>query len=628
MNTSTPRNQQTQSNQSARQSLRQAVIAPLLLAAVFSAGQFGTTAAQNNEQGRTKASEQRDQQREVMPRVLPNGYRANPVSEERLPTDYIMSGPQSSEAKVESTSGVSDLVGTTSVENFQGMQSNLSHTHESADGFRNYFTTWYKPNFARRDTAVSVWQFHDFSEYNLDLWTSGGTDYGVDGVRAMWHSGHGGMSSPNNFFAPMGANWSNKGWNATSSRMALGGNYNSYGDERLRYMFWDTCNSVMVSGGNNPYSTWGVRSKGIRMVFGYETVSIDNPNYGKYFWEEWNKGKSFSTAFLDASWRINTRQSPAVVAFGANQSEATDRLYNERYLYAGAASNNWGQWRWYNARSIASFTSTSTEAEQEAQTQHPLRIPAQARSQQVAEQSNSNNEVLELSQSFGINLDNTDTIEERPMGLRAVKTNQATLVVEKNGNFEVFFTTPNDATVQDSEVSDAELISRATKVAQQLSILNGQQYRASMIRDTKESGGFEGFTDHTRTVEKTIIIDQMVDGVPFIDAEAGHLEVTFDARTGQATRVRSSLRRITSAIESEAVATETTLEQLRQAAIKGQADATNVEAASFEVMPESEAIGYQMLNGKATPVYRAMIKDTRFSLSRPQEAIVPLVKNN
>ena len=33
----------------------------------------------------------------------------------------------------------------------------------------------------------------------------------------------------------------------------------------------------------------------------------------------------------------------------------------------------------------------------------------------------------------------------------------------------------------------------------------------------------EGFTDTTRTVEKTIIIDQTIDGVPFIDPDAGHL---------------------------------------------------------------------------------------------------------
>ncbi len=633
------KNQATLQNNQSRFSLRQTVATPLLLAAIFSAAHVSTASAQDVEQSRSKNAT--EIQSKVATRLgLKAGdlspqttlYQGNPASEDRLSGDYIVSG--NNNARVESTSGVSDMVGTTSVENFQGMQANLSSTHESADGFRNYFTTWYTPNFARRDSAVSVWQFHDSASYNYDLWTSGGTDLGVDGVRVMFHSGHGGMSSPNNFFVPMGANWNNNGWNARSGNMALGGNYNSYGDERLRYLFWDTCNSVMVSGGNSPYSTWGVRSKGIRMVFGYETVSIDSPNYGKYFWEEWNKGKSLSTAFLDASWRINTKQSPAVVAFGANQTEATDRLYNERYLYAGAAANNWGQWRWYIARSLASFAAVTTdsaksESADDTANQQPLTIPRQARTRQVLESTNSNDAVLELSQSLGINLADTSLIQERPMGLRAVKTNNATLIVEKNGNFEMMMEPSDTAIVSDSEVADEELISRATGIAKQLSILKGQDYRVSMIRDTKESGGFEGFTDTTRTVEKTIIIDQVVNGVPFIDSEAGHLEVTFDARNGQATRVRSSLRRISSAVETEATGSEMTLEQLRQAAIQRFAGSARQEATqSLEVMPETEEIGYQMIDGQAVPVYRALIKDPNFTLGRPQMAIIPLVKSN
>jgi hypothetical protein len=631
-----PNAQPTRHNSSSRFSLRQAVAAPLLLAAVFSATPVTSALAQDVEQIRAKVAARLGIKAEALtPKTLPETYQGNPGSENRQSSDVIVYDRNNPHVRVESTSGVSDMVGTTSVEDFQGTQSNLSHTHESADGFRNYFNTWYTPNFGRRDSAVSVWQFHDFASYNYDLWTSGGTDLGADGVRVMFHSGHGGMSSPNNFFAPMGANWSNNGWNARSSNMALGGNYYSYGDERLRYLFWDTCNSVMVSGGNNPYSTWGVRSKGIRMVFGYETVSIDNPNYGKYFWEEWNKGKSLSTAFLDASWRINTRQSPAVVAFGANQTEATDRLYNERYLSAGAAANNWGQWRWYTARSAASLTTATTnsaEANGQTPTQQPLAIPRQARVQQVAERSNTNDEIIELSRSLGIGLDDSNLIQERASGIRAVNANNATLVVEKNGNFELMIQPTDSPTASEAELSDEALIQRANEIAGQLSILNGQKYRVGLMRETKESGGFEGFTDNTRTVEKTVIIDQTIDGVPFIDTEAGHLEVTFDARNGQTTRVRSSLRRITAAIESVESGEEVSLEQVRRSAIQRFAAparrGSRNAAPAMEIVPESEAIGYQMIDGKAVPVYRALVKDPNFELSRPQMAIIPLVKGN
>ena len=43
------------------------------------------------------------------------------------------------------------------------------------------------------------------------------------------------------------------------------------------------------------------------MIFGFETNSVDNPNYGRFFFEEWNKNKSFSQAWLDASWRTVSR---------------------------------------------------------------------------------------------------------------------------------------------------------------------------------------------------------------------------------------------------------------------------------------------------------------------------------
>ncbi len=631
--TSINQNQSTRQNHSSRFSLRQAIAAPLLLAAVFSATPGTSAFAQDVEQTRAKVAARLGIKAEALtPKSLPEAYQGNPGSENRQSSDVIVYDRQNQNARTESTSGVSDMVGTTSVEDFQGTQQNLSNTHESADGFRNYFTTWYTPNFARRDSAVSVWQFHDFANYNYDLWNSGGTDYGADSVRVMWHDSHGGMSSPNNFVTSMGANWAGNGWNASSANMALGGNYYSYGDERLRYMFWNTCNSVMISGGNNPYSTWGVRSKGVRFVFGYETVSIDSPNYGKFFWEEWNKGKSLSTAWLDASWRINTKQSPAVVAFGANQTEATDRLYNERYFYAGAAANNWGQWRWYTARSAASLTTVTTEANGQTPTQQPLAIPRQARAQQVAERSNTNDEVLELSRSLGINLDDSSLIQERASGIRAVQANNATLVVEKNGNFELMIEPTDSPATSEAEVTDEALIRRATEVAGQLSILNGQKYRVGTLRETKESGGFEGFTDNTRTVEKTVIIDQTIDGVPFIDTEAGHLEVTFDARNGQATRVRSSLRRITAAIETVESGEEVSLEQVRRSAIQRFAAparrGSRNAAQALEVVPESEEIGYQMIDGKAVPVYRALIKDPNFEFSRPQMAIIPLVKSN
>lgn len=69
------------------------------------------------------------------------------------------------------------------------------------------------------------------------------------------------------------------------------------------------------------------------MLFGFETVSVVDLNYSKYFWEEWNKVKSFSSAWLGASGRISYNQSLSVVACEVKQERAKNCLYNERFFY-------------------------------------------------------------------------------------------------------------------------------------------------------------------------------------------------------------------------------------------------------------------------------------------------------
>lgn len=552
-----------------------------------------------------------------------NAYKENPVANDDA-TEGTTKLNTRAVAGTRSTSGVSDMVGTLSVQNFQGTQATLSHTHASADGFRNYFNTWYTANFAKRDANVSVWLYHDVAGGdNYDLWNSGGTDYGIDAVRVAWHSGHGGMWSTNVFFAPMGANWSGRGWNAFSNQMYLGGNNYSYGDERLRYMFWDTCNSVMVSGGNDPYTTWGTRARGVRMVFGYETTSIDSGDYGKYFWEEWNKGKTLAQAFLDASWRISTSQSPSVVAFGNDATEATNRLNNERYLSSGSVANHWGQWRWYIARSVARTELTAPENAAFTLSQ----AQKQARVYVATEKTNSAEEVLNTARSFGMRVSNEQQIQTRPHGLRAIDTPGATLVMEANGNFEVALKTA--ATASDDQqpvLSDEEVVRQAQEFATQLSLFKGQSLTVGLIRDLNEGGGGgNGTTRAPQVVEKTVVFDQMIDGLPFIDPQAGHLEITLDARTGQARRVRSTLQQIEAVNLSAAAPTKPlSVAEARTAAL-AQAE-LQAQATQLEIVAGSEALGWQVLNGQVVPVFRAEVKDPSVQFGRPQLVVVPLVK--
>lgn len=86
------------------------------------------------------------------------------------------------------------------------------------------------------------------------------------------------------------------------------------------------------------------------MIFGFETVSIDSPDYGKKFWEKWRAGQTYCDAWLNASWDIHHGQAPSVAAAGATQAEAVNRLDTERNFYREHVPDNWYAWRWYNAR--------------------------------------------------------------------------------------------------------------------------------------------------------------------------------------------------------------------------------------------------------------------------------------
>lgn len=232
-------------------------------------------------------------------------------------------------------SGSADMYGACSIENFSSASS-LSLTHEDAQGWIDYVTKFTPGNFWYKDAGVQVWLY----EEAYDNWQD---TYGTDAVVAFYHSGHGAMDGNGVFQAPLGSKWDNRDW-AFSNRMSLG-------NETVRYLFWSTCFSLRVFGNNNPIRTWHNVNQGFRMLFGYETTSVDNPNYGKFFWEEWNKGKSFSTAWMDASWRISHNQVPSVVATGISAAEAQSRVFNERNFFSAAGSRNYYHWRWYNAAS-------------------------------------------------------------------------------------------------------------------------------------------------------------------------------------------------------------------------------------------------------------------------------------
>lgn len=227
------------------------------------------------------------------------------------------------------------IIGLCSLEKFYSV-SGLSYTHEDAQGFRDWLAKWnHVPNFWFKDDAVKVWAY----EETYDNWQD---TYGFDADLVSYHSGHGAMDSNGVFYAPLGGLWDNRS-TAQSNRMALGNEY-------CRYLFWSTCLSLRVRDGHTPIRTWHGANKGLRMIFGFETVSWDDPNYGKNFGKHWDAGKSLGTAWLDGSWDIAHDQSPSVVACGATQQEAQDRVFNERNFTWATVSNAWYWWRSYTPR--------------------------------------------------------------------------------------------------------------------------------------------------------------------------------------------------------------------------------------------------------------------------------------
>lgn len=202
--------------------------------------------------------------------------------------------------------------GECSIQTFSSAGS-LGQTHADAQGFTDYLNRFSPGNFRYRDAEVKFWEYTE----PYDDWQ--GT-FGSDAVQAFYHSGHGTMDANGVFYAPLGAMWDNKDW-VNSTQMLLG-------NERLRYLFWSTCLSLRVLDGQSPIRTWNGRSPGVRMIFGWETVSWDSPVYGRRFWDHWNMRKSFSKAWMDAGWDAGHDQAPSAVGIGASQAEAQNRVFH------------------------------------------------------------------------------------------------------------------------------------------------------------------------------------------------------------------------------------------------------------------------------------------------------------
>lgn len=476
--------------------------------------------------------------------------------------------------------GSADSYGACSIEIFSSASS-LGLTHEDAQGWLDYVTQFTPGNFWYTDAGVQVWLYEETHDNYQDT-------YGADAVNAFYHSGHGVMDENGVYQAPLGSKWDNRDW-LLSSNMRVG-------DEKLRYLFLSTCYSLRVFAPHNPVRTWHQANLGFRMLFGYETTSVDDANYGKYFWEEWRKGKPFSTAFLDASWRISQNQVPAVLATGVTAAEAADRLENEKQFFTQPGSTNFYNWRWYNAaRSVAPQEVIFKKS-----------LPSNPQVALLAANTYVENEIAKFANQLGLTKKATNNLLIDKDGFAYFKDKNKIVTVSKDGSINMQLDKHNYGNTKAIEYTKAVGIAgdvlRGVGIGKHADlqldqVIHGYNCVASTIGSGKMGD--------PEIVETIVQYRQLVDGIPSINSGNGLVRVTID-NDGKVTNIIDSTKKITdlSAKAKGSLAPESAkskkaklitavtgnLEEAFEAALNKQVNRNNVGLRAFEVSKKYTAI--------------------------------------
>jgi hypothetical protein len=414
--------------------------------------------------------------------------------------------------------GSNDFYGANSLEHFSSA-SGLTYTHEDAQGFLDYPTSFpgKGANFWLKDAGVKVWEY----EEAYDNWQD---TYGMDSVMVFYHSGHGNMDSKGVFQAPLGSKWDNRDW-AFSNNM-------SFANEELRYLFWSTCFSLRVSGPDNPVRTWwGPNKGGLRMLFGYETTSVDDPNYGKFFWDEWKKGKTFARAFLDASWRISHSQVPVAMAVGSNANDAVNRLNSERFFSRTPVTKGWYQWQWIGTLPSRSFS---------YKTAAPKKLNALVLDNRIF----NDERITKIARNVGFTKRSAGTINIDEDGNRMISSRNMQLHVNREGALNICF---GKANMKNHDMLDEDKAVRiAQKIIRDLDFDKGMELKPGHIRHRFTSGGTmkgTGRIDEPSAVETIVQFRQCHKGVESVNSDHGLITICID-NDGSIINVYNSTRAV------------------------------------------------------------------------------------
>lgn len=349
------------------------------------------------------------------------------------------------------------------------------------------------------------------------------------------------------------------------------------------------------------------------MLFGFETTSVDDPNYGKFFWEEWRKGKSFSQAWLDASWRISHFQAPSATACGANADEAKNRVFNERFFYPDSVNRNWWWWRWYSAA-------------REART--PQRqVPASllvARLQPVEARSQS---ARDLANRFGIEVPIGDVQRASNVSFRVIQGDQR-IAYSADGAIDVQLAKAN--ALNYSPLAGEEV----SRLAREAIGHYGLNQNVSLTFDRmflwSEAGGTDqgtGRLEGPYTTGATVQFRQLINGLPVLNPEKGVVRIGLD-NDGTVTDVHSSVYPIDFLTERTSEETPSPPPpgaipvQERGPESNGYERALSVELSkrlaawtvsgrpllSYATVPGSTEIGYEIRGREAVVVARSLVE--------------------
>ncbi len=516
-----------------------------------------------------------------------------------------------------------DVYGAFSIENFPPGIGNLSQTHDDAIGWLNFLGGTNPANFWLADAGVQAWAYYE----DYDNWQD---TYGMDAVLAAYHSGHGTMDANGVFFAPVGAAWGSEGVWVRSDRMRLG-------NEQANYIFWSTCFSCRVLGGHSPFRTWRAANQGFRMLFGYETTSVDNPNYGSAFGQEWRNGKPLSTAWLDASWyHISTHQAPSVVACGATAAEAQNRLYTERMFNWAHVTPNYWAWRWYYAANAARELGAPAR-------QPNLIAPQRLLTARLTPVGTDVQSIRGIVDRLGLELRVPSGLTPQRDGGFLLRQGKARLGISANGSFDASIATPNRN--NRSQIPVGSAVSIATEIVAQLDIEANAEVVFDQVRLTGEgsgsdrgSGSIDGFI-----AETTVQFRQLIDGVPVVAPGAGELHITID-NDGKITAIHSSLRGVdrlhpmnpapdgqrSSGFRSDSgpVADPEDIEQALGEAFARQLAAFAIRGSAplgYTIVPNSTEVGYAIIGSQATLVAQRLVEfDCGFGLRKQYWLRVPI----